>query len=271
MEAQQPAERADGKTRVGRGWQMTRVAWRLTWRDRTVLLLAVLGVVFGLLGAIAIFFAVAGHAPLLHRSSRTQLAPLVLVAAYPMVFLGVFFHVAIAAAAGARLEGRPMRLRDVVGRTLQQGDHVALWSILAMIVGLAFRSLGASTPGAASLLIWIIELGWVLMTIFVIPLLAMEDIGPLSAVNRSGSLLSKAWGEGLTGLVGIGLWQFALSVPALFLVVAGLGAAIVGAGGVVLPVVAAGVLALLAVAALATAMRQVFAVELYRYAAGDAA
>lgn len=192
--------------------------------------------------------------------------PLSLAVVYTLTFCSVFFHVGIATAAGARLEDRPMRFLDLIKRTFQQGDHIAVWALLAAGVAVAFRFAGTTLPGSGALLAFIVEGAWVLLTIFVIPMLALEDVGPIHALRRSGNLLRRGWGEGLTGLVGIGAWQFLLSLPGLFLVVAGIAAAVLGSGG--LPIMGAGFLVLLVVGAAAGAVRQVFAVELYRYATG---
>lgn len=269
MEAEQPAERAKRETRFGRGWRLTRASWRVTRRSRTIILLAALASIFALAATGTLFYAAVGHALLLHRSSG-GLAPLVLLLAYPLVFASVFFHVAIASAAGAHLEGGPVRVRDAVARTFWQGDHLALWSLLLVAAGLLFRSLGAVLSGPAVLMVLVLELVWILVTIFVVPLLALEDVGPVDALRRSRGLLRRAWGEGLTGLVGIGLWQVLLSIPALLLLVAGLATAVL-TGGSGLVIFAVGGLGLLLVGALAGAVRQVFAVELYRYASSSAA
>lgn len=62
---------------------------------------------------------------------------------------------------------------------------------------------------------------WGLATIFAIPLLALEDAGPIEAVRGSAHLVKSRWGEGLTGIVGIGAWTVIVTIPAGILIAVG--------------------------------------------------
>ena len=115
---------------------------------------------------------------------------------------------------------------------------------------------------------------WSLVTFLVVPVLAFEGIGPVSAMRRSTELFRQRWGQQVTGNVVIG------GVAGL-IVFAGL---VVGLGGVALIIeggtgaIAAGVLLLLVGfiatlggAVFAGATRSVFGVALYRHVAEDRA
>ncbi|HET9162470.1 MAG TPA: hypothetical protein VFN89_03360 [Solirubrobacterales bacterium] len=96
-------ERSEG--RMGRGWRLTRAAWALMRRGPTMIYLAC--------------WAPAARSsdggPLLARSPDAfHVAIAWLIALYPLTFVGVFFNVALAAAAGAHFEGRRLTLGEAL-------------------------------------------------------------------------------------------------------------------------------------------------------------
>ena len=117
-----------------------------------------------------------------------------------------------------------------------------------------------------SLLLGAATVAWTLATFLVVPILALEGLGPRAALERSASLFRQRWGEQLVGTVSIGL-LFALlgTVPALVLLFLGLAS---GSTTVTVALVALGVAVAVAAGVLGSAARGVFAVALYRYAAG---
>lgn len=250
---------------MGRGWRLTRAAWALMRRDPTMIYLALLGTGSAIAGT-AIVFAAAGlfsHDP----QSRAHVALIWLIALYPLTFVSVFFNVALAAAAGAHFDGRRLTLGEALRVAYGRIDNVALWALLSAGVGLLLSEIASRLPGGAKLVGWLMGAAWGLATIFAIPLLALEDAGPIEALRGSAHLVKSRWGEGLTGMVGIGAWTAIVTIPAGITIgigVAGLRAGSSPAAGAAMVVV--GAAALVAAVALASATRQVFAVALFRYA-----
>jgi hypothetical protein len=264
VEASQSGDRNDHKgTRPGHGWRLTRASWRLTWRDRTVLLLALLGGICGVAAVAAVFLVIASHSDF-GQSGHSRLLAAALLALYPLTFFIVFFDVAIAAATGARLEGGRMSFGEALRTAHQRVARIALWALLVLGFSFLLRFIGTRLPGGLGLATWPLDLLWVLATIFVVPLLALKDASVREALQSSRTLLKRGWGEALTGLVAIGILTFLTALPALFLLLIGIAAAALSGGSLVF--VAAGVVGLVVARALAGALQQVFAVELYRYA-----
>src|SRR5664280_1441329 len=75
-----------GEGRIARSWRLTKAAWSVVRRDRTLLMLACIAAAAGVAGMGLIFAAG--------------------VFAYPLTFVSVFLNTAIAAAAAAALDGR---------------------------------------------------------------------------------------------------------------------------------------------------------------------
>lgn len=103
-------------------------------------------------------------------------------------------------------------------------------------------------------------------TFLVVPILALEGLGPLAALDRSSALFRAKWGEQLAGTASIGV-LFAVfgTVLAVLLLFFGLAS---GSTPVAVVCVVVGILGAVVAGVLGSAARSVFSVALYRYAAG---
>jgi hypothetical protein len=220
-------------------------------------------------------FAMAGGAATLYFSgylrspthSNGSLALAGLIALYPMTFISVFFNVALAGAAAASLEGRPIGVREALGISWKRVGRIAQWALLAAGVGFVLEQLASRIPGAGRIASWLVGAAWSLATIFAVPLLALEGPGPVETAKKSIGLIKTKWGEGITGLVSIGAWTIVAMVPIVTVFVIGLATRHQDATlGAALIAIALGGFVL--VSALSLATREVFAVALYRYANG---
>jgi Family of unknown function (DUF6159) len=256
-------ERNEGK--MARGWRLTKAAWALIRRDPTMISIALIGAGCGLAGSAAIlYFSGYFHSP---THSRGDLALAAVIAIYPLTFISVFFNVALAGAATASFEGRPISVGEALAISWSRVGRIAQWALLAAGVGLILEQLASRIPGFGRLASWLLGAAWGLATIFAVPLLALEDLGPLDTAKKSVELIKSRWGEGITGLVSIGAWTVVVMIPVGILIVAGVATRIQHPTlGAALIAIAVG--ALLLVSALSLATRQVFTVALYRYANG---
>jgi hypothetical protein len=253
----------EGEGRIGRSFRLIGVAWQVVRRDRAMLMLAGLAAVANIVGALLIFKLAGWHAG--QRVPQGKLVLVCAIAAYPLTLVSVFLNVAVAAAASAALQGRRLGLLDALGVAAGRIGQIAVWSALATGVGLLLQEIANRLPAGGRLASWILGAAWALVTLFAIPILALEGCGALGCVKRSAGLMRERWGEGLTGTV---------AVNAGFGIAGGVFAALAGIGlsvslhspgpGYTLALI--GLIGLMLVATAANAVRQVFAVALYRYA-----
>jgi hypothetical protein len=248
---------------MARGWRLTQAAWATIRRDPTMISIALMGAGCGVAGAAVImYFSGYFDAP---TDSRNSVALVAIIALYPLTFLSVFFNVALAGAAAASFDGRPIGVREALGISWKRVGRIAQWALLAAGVGLVLEQIASRIPGAGRLASWLLGAAWSLATIFAVPLLALEGAGPFETAKESVQLIKGKWGEGITGLVSIGIWTAFVMFPAGILL--GVGVVIGsenGAAGAALIAIAVGAIVL--VSALSLATRQVFCVALYRYA-----
>jgi Family of unknown function (DUF6159) len=134
------------------------------------------------------------------------------------------------------------------------------------------RPAAAGRPGPAvgrligALVTSIASAAWAIATFFVLPILALEGVGPKEAFNRSARVIRERWGEGLVGAGSIGGLIFLCAMlPAILLGV--LGVAVAGttpAGGVAL--IALAVVLFVGAAIVSSTLSVIFRVALYRFA-----
>jgi hypothetical protein len=248
-----------GESRTARSWRLTRTAFALLRRDRTMAIVALLGAAFTIAATLAIF-ALAGW---LHDPGREgHLLLVYAIFSWPMTFVATFLNVALAAAADARLDGRRLTVGEALGVAVARIGPIAGWSLLATGVGILLQQLAERVPVGGRIASWLLGVAWGLVTFFAIPLLALEGCSPTTTVRRSSRLIRERWGEGVGGTVLIGAW----ATPLL-----AVGGALVGVGANAhgqtrVGVLTVGLGVIFAAIALITAARQVFAVALYRYA-----
>ncbi|HCR55315.1 MAG TPA: hypothetical protein DIW27_12915 [Cytophagales bacterium] len=100
------------------------------------------------------------------------------------------------------------------------------WSLLSATVGLLLRildhlasNLGKAGQIVASILIGLLGMAWSIITIFVVPVLVYEGLGPIDTVKKSTQVIKKTWGESLIKHIGLGLVQFFVFVLIIALTV----------------------------------------------------
>jgi hypothetical protein len=249
--------------RIRRSWRLTNLAWDLVRGNRTLLALALMGIGFATVAAALVFY-LSGYAE--HpEHGRGQLALVGLIALYPSTLVSVFFNVALAKAAGEALEGRSITIKEALAAAARRFDQIALWSLISTVVGLLLEQIASRLPGGGRIATALVGAAWALATIFVVPILALEGTDAIPSIRRSSQLVRKRWGEGIAGTLTIGFWVGVVALPVVFIFCVALGLTrrypeVAGTIAVV------GLVVLVLISAVAAALRQVFAVVLYRYA-----
>ncbi len=249
--------------RIARSWRLTRAAWQVVRHDRSLLALAVAAAACGIVGLAAIFVLSGSFGN--GRLDGGSLALFALIFAYPLTFVSVFLNTAIAAAASAALEGRHLSLGEALAVPMRRIGQVALWALIAAVVGFVLEQLSSRLPLGGSIAARLVGVGWSLASLFAIPILALEDCTAPEALRRSARTFKERWGEGIGGSVIIGAWS-AIAVLGVIVVFGVAIAATRNVAAVRDVVIGVGALALVAIGALQAVVRQTFTVALYRYA-----
>jgi hypothetical protein len=141
---------------------------------------------------------------------------------------------------------------------------IAGWTLLTCTVGAVLRTIEQYVPLGGKIAVAIIDLSWSLATLFAVPVLAYEGVGPRATFSHSAAIFKARWGTQIAGSVGIGLSGLLLYMPALVLFVLAVSAG--GTAGLGLLVLAGS--ALFAGIAVQATLGQIFRVFVYRSAVG---
>ena len=194
---------------------------------------------------------------------------LLAIAAYALTAVTVFFRVALAHCSACLLDGDETSVHHGIEVAAARLPRILLWSLITTTVGLALRAIAERIPAGGRLLELAGGAAWAAATYFVVPALALDDVGPIGAIRTSSRTVRGRWGEAAVGAGGIGL-ATSLAMVATF-VAGGLLAALVNAAGLAFlaaVVLVLAVLAALAVGLIGSALGVVFQTALYLYA-GD--
>jgi len=253
--------------RIGRGWRLAKIAFGVVRRDSALLALSILG------GLAALFAGLAFGIPavvLYDREQEVLAIVLAVVGGYAATFLSVYFGVALAAAAAKVLDGQDATIADGLAAARGRVGPIAGWALALLTVNLVISFVRERLGVAGDVIAGVAGVAWGLVTFLVVPVIALEGLGPWAALKRSGSLFRQRWGEQITGNVAIGgIFALAGIVPAV--VLGWLGWISDSTALAVVLFALAIVLAVVAIV-LARTVGAVFSVALYRYAAsGEAA
>ena len=244
---------------IGNTWQITKLSWKVLQLDRELIFFPIMGtlgaIVVGVIAA-GVFAGTGTFDRLGSGETEFNVVDLVvtLVAYFGGLYMVIFFNAALVAAARERLEGGDPNVMSGIRAVRGMWLAILGWTIITGTVGLILQALQSmareNSHGVmrivAIIIVSLLQTAWAYITFFVIPVLVVERVGPISAIRRSGRLLRQSWGEQLTASFSFFLiYLLALLIVAIPVVVLiflwPVGSIIVGVilGGIALASVAA--------------------------------
>jgi hypothetical protein len=184
-----------------------------------------------------------------------------------LYFITFFFNAALVGAALIRLEGGDPTVADGFAAARAHIVPILGYAAIAATVGMVLQSLKNKEN---NLIVRMFASGlgvaWTLATFLVVPVLVVENVGPIDALKKSVDLLKRTWGENAIGNVGIGFAFGLLTILAIIVAVA-----LVIASAMVSPKLAivVGVIAIFGIVMLGivqSALSGIYSAALYRFA-----
>ena len=184
-----------------------------------------------------------------------------------MYFVTIFSNSALVGATMIRLEGGDPTVGDGFRIAFEHFGNVLGYAVLSATVGLVLRVIAERGGVIGRLVTSILGFGWSITTFLVIPILVVEDIGPVDGVKRSASLLKQTWGEQLVGNFGLGAIFGMIYVLLILGGIAGIVlAAFTGSVGLIVTMVLLVIVAIIMVAMINSALSGIYTAVVYRYA-----
>ncbi len=260
--------------RLASSWRLVKASWGVLRSDRE---LVVFPIVSGIASLIAVLlFALplwaSGYFDDINDEGAGVAGYVVLFVLYLVLAIVVnFCNAALVGAALIRLRGGDPTVADGFGAARAHIVPILGYSVIGATVGVILQVIRDKSGWLGDIVAGLIGVAWGLATYLVVPVLVVEDIGPIEAVKRSGALLRRTWGEQIAGNFGIGA---AIGLMTLGVVAAGAAlialAAATGLTAVIVLAVILTVIAVTIVAVIGSALKGIYTAALYRYAAeGD--
>lgn len=250
--------------RMSRGWQLTKQSWAILRSDHSLAAFPVLAGLTALLLGAAFW---APSAVLFNDDQNVAATILAAIGLYVVTFAGVFFNVALAAAAAQVMDGEDATVATGVAVARRHLGAIAGWAAMLMTVNVIIRAFQERLGFIADLILGGIAMAWNLVTFLAVPVITFEGEGPISTLKRSATIFRQRWGEQLVGQVSIGgLIILAALIPSAILVAIGIAIGDAIALGITIAIAA--VIMVIAII-ISSALSQIFAVALYRFAVGQ--
>jgi len=258
--------------KLERSLAMVKASWQVLRQDKELMLFSLLSLVccgllcLGFLRAMLPAMIVAGNA----AGSAPEVNDLgpqgyfILFFFYLVLYLiGTYFSTAVAACAVIRLRGGDPTIADGLRIATGRLPVILGWALFAASVGMVLRIVEDKSKWVGKLVVGLFGMAFSIASFLVVPILAVEGVGPLEAFRRSTAMLKKTWGEQLAGNFGLGLLTFMACLPAIAFLVPGM---VTDSKAAILAGLLVAVLYLLAVTLVAQTLQTVYQSAVYMYA-----
>jgi hypothetical protein len=247
-------------TRIGRSFSLVGQSYRILMQDKELMVLPLLSGICIVAVSASFFFGFGLSAAQFETRNPGLYVPVFL--AYVVTYaIGIFFQAAVIAGATERLRGGDPTVGSALSAAARRIGPILMWALVAATVGTLLRALRDRAGFVGRIAAAIAGAAWSLATLFVVPVLVLEDRSVMDSFKRSVSVFKETWGETFVGNVSLGAAAL-VSWMTLVAVTGMLGWA--GAGIIfTLAVFFSGAVFLVT---LFSALQGVFVASLYRYA-----
>jgi Family of unknown function (DUF6159) len=188
----------------------------------------------------------------------------------------IFFNSALVHGTLARLDGKNPTFREGLNFASGRMSIILSYAAISATVGLLFSMLRDAARESSNPIVsflgsafaGLLGFAWNLATFFVVPVLVVENVGPIEAIKRSTKMLKSTWGEQIVGNAAIGfvfgLFSLLAFMIGLFLVIA-----VASLRNTVLLILAVGLLLIVVVgiSLFGSTLSTIYRAALYRYVA----
>lgn len=209
-----------------RSWELAKTTFSVMKKEKELFVFPVLSVIFSIIFALAILFPtiivylIGGEGITLGIMEFLLLFLLY----FGIAFIAVFFNFCVVYTSAVAFSGKSPRFWETIKYALSKIHLILLWSLVSATIGLIFRILDGiaeKTKGIggifAAITLFLFKLSWAIATIFVIPVIVYQNVGPFDALKKSVETIKKTWGENLVAFFGLGLVIFITFALALII------------------------------------------------------
>jgi cytochrome c biogenesis protein CcdA len=262
--------------RISYTWELMGASWAVLKRDKTLVL-------FPLFSACACILVLASFImPLFvvdhriftqqngHFTQQQQILGWAYLFGFYFVnyFVITFFNVGIVSSAVVGMAGGTPSFSGGIQAAMKRIHLIAGWALVSATVGLLLKLIESYNRKFGRFISGLLGAAWTILTFLVVPVLVVENKGPIDALKESASLLKKTWGTQVVGNFSFGLIFALLFLPGMIGVFASfyvMGAVSTSLGFVVLGMAITYIIAL---ALVQSALHSIFQAAVYMYTQG---
>lgn len=259
--------------RLSNGWELAKQSWRVLMLDKELLL-------FPLFSGISCILVLASFAVPLWSTGyvdtvMNEEAPagdvvswVILFCFYAVnYFVIVFFNSALVSCAIIRFRGGDPTVADGFKAASRRLPVIFGWALVSATVGVVLKLIESRSERVGQIIASLLGVGWSIATYFVVPVLVVENVGPVDAVKRSFSVIKQTWGESIGANFGIGFITFIGFLLCILPIFGGGYLMSAGMAPVGIALIALGIIGLLLVSLISSALDAIILAALYLYAA----
>ncbi|OGU67470.1 MAG: hypothetical protein A2499_16510 [Stygiobacter sp. RIFOXYC12_FULL_38_8] len=258
-------------TKLSNSWNLMKASWAVLREDKELIIFPILSTVAVILVtisfAVPMFFAGFFDKGVLNDSGILKYV-VGFVFYFVQYTIIIFSNTALVGAAMIRLRGGNPTVSDGFKIAFGHITTILGYAFISATVGLILRSISERSGIFGKIVVSILSFAWNLATFLVIPVLVVENIGPIDAIKRSTSLLKKTWGEQIAGNLSIGLVTgFITLALVITMVLTMVALAEVLTTGMLIFVISLFVLSFILLALISSTLSSIYEAAVYIYAA----
>jgi hypothetical protein len=257
-------------SRFQRSLALGRASWSVLKSDRSLALYPVFSglVSVGILIVLALIgwatkgseVTAAGHT---QYTASAATFVVVVVGYVALAFVQTYFLAGLVASSDQVLSGQPTTMKEGLAVARSRAGRILPWAIVQATISAVIQAIEERFGIVGTLIGSLLGAAWSVVTFLAVPIIVFEDVGPVNALKRSGTLLKQTWGENIIGQGGLGLLMI---LP--LLIAFGIGAlgVVSGTAVVAIPLITVAVVLLLVATVVVNALSGIYRTALYRYA-----
>jgi len=246
---------------------MAGASWRVVRKEKSLIAFPLLSAAFGIGYALLIMLPLGLIGFVALGDNAIAGWVLLAIGLFGMNIGASFFGVAAAVNASRVLDGQDPTLGTGIGVAWSRKGVIIKWGLVSATVGVVLQMVADRAGGLGGLLIQAIGgAAWSIASFFVLPILALEGLGPFDALKRSLSVVRARWGESLVGGATVGLVTGLISLAGIGVAVLGVLAGVNTSWVAGVPLIVIGLILFFVGVTVGSVLRAVFTVVVFRYA-----
>ena len=199
-----------------RSWALTKMSFNVMIADKELIIYPLAGGIVSLAFMAAMLFPTIITGYLADNSTAWSVLDYVIIylVYFGLSFITITVNTCVVFTVKTRLEGGNATLVTSMAFVLKRLHRIIVWAAISATVGLILRIIensgkrsGKGAELIAKLMSSMLGAVWGIITVFVVPCMVYQDIGPIQAIKKSIEILKRTWGELLVQHVGVGVVQ----------------------------------------------------------------